>query len=144
MLRSTTAYLLVFAILSVSLTLPVTAQQQQIPAKERITSADKNETATPDMREVFAKQTAELRADAAVFDPVRTERERGNHQAQQKGWSKTKKALVITAVVVGIAALTFLMIKYYRKCIRYSEYCNIDPNTGLEDCPCEEYEQKDK
>ena len=145
MLRSTTAYLLVFAILSVSLTLPVTAQQQQqIPAKEPIATAVKNETAGPDMREVFAKQTEEVRADAAVFDPVKAERERGNQQAQKKGWSKTKKTLVIAAVVVGIAALTFLMIKYYRKCIRYSEYCNIDPNTGLEDCPCEEYEQKDK
>lgn len=144
MLRSTTAYLLVFAILSVSITLPVTAQQQQVPAKEPITPAVRNETRAPDMKEVFAKQTAQVQADAAVFDPVKTERERGNQQAQKKGWSKTKKALVITAVVVGIAALTFLTIKYYRKCIRYSEYCNIDPNTGLEDCPCEEYEQKDK
>ena len=143
MLRSTTASLLVFAILSVSLTLPVTGQQQQkVPAKGTLSSVENTESAPADMREVFAKQTAELRADAAVFDPVKAERERGNQQAQKKGWSKTKKALVITAVVVGIAALTFLMIKYYRKCIRYSEYCNIDPNTGLEDCPCEEYEQK--
>ncbi len=141
MLKSTTAFLLVFSILTVSLTLPVTAQQQ-IPAKENPTAAKKR-PAPADMKDVFAKQTADVKADAEAFDPVKTERERGNQQAQKKGWSKTKKTLVIAAIVAGAAALTFLLIKYYRKCLRYSETdCYYNPDTGVRECTCEEYEPR--
>ena len=141
MLKSMTALFLFYAILTVSLTLPAAAQQQ-IPAKESLSSAAKNVPANADLKDVFARKTDLVRADEAVFDPVKTERERGNQQAQKKSWSKTKKTLVIAAVIAGVAALTFLMIKYYRKCLRYSDHCTYDPNTGLEDCPCEEYEPR--
>ena len=140
MLKSTTAFLLVYAILTVSLGLPANAQQ--IPAKETERVAVKNEPQAPNLRDVFAKQTEIVKADAAVFDPVKTERQAANQQAQKKGWSTTKKTLVIAAVVVGIAALTFLMIKYYRKCLRYSEDCTFNSDTGAEECPCEEYEPR--
>jgi hypothetical protein len=134
MLKSATAYLLVFAILTVSLTYPIAAQQKEIPAAEPVSG---------NLKDAFDKQTARLKADAAVFDPVKTERENANQQAQKKGWSKTKKTWVIIAVVAGIAALTYLTIKYAKKCLRYSDDCTYDPTTGLEDCPCEEYEPRD-
>ena len=140
MLKSTITLLLVYAILTVFLTLPAIAQQ--VPAKEPVAADLKKDGQPQNLKDVFAKQTDIVKADAAVFDPVKTERERGNQQAKKQGWSKTKKTLVIAAVVVGIAALTFLMIKYYRKCLRYSDNCSYDPNTGLEDCPCEEYEPR--
>ena len=140
MLKSTTALLLVYAILVVSLALPANAQQ--VPVKEAVQQAVKNETQAPNLKDVFAKQTEIVKADSAVFDPVMTERQAARQQAQKKGWSRTKKTWVIIAVAVGIAAVTFLAIKYYRKCLRYSDNCTYDPNTGLEDCPCEEYEPR--
>ena len=139
MLKSTTALFLVYAILTVTLAFPAGAQQ--VPAKEPV-SAVKTEVQGPNLKEVFAKQTDIVKANEAIFDPVKTERERSNQQSQPKKWSKTKKTLVIAAIAVGIAAVTFLGIKYYRKCLRYSDNCSYDPNTGLEDCPCEEYEPR--
>ena len=140
MLKSTT-WFLVFAILTVSITYPVTAQQQ-IPAKESVVPTEKKDPAPADMKEVFAKQTADIKADEAVFDPVKAEREKGNQQAQKQGMSKTKKVLLWTAVAVGFAALLFVAIKYAKKCIRYSEDCDYNPDTGNYDCPCEEYEPR--
>jgi hypothetical protein len=141
MLKSATASLLIYAILTVSLTIPLSAQQNEVPAKE---AADAKTTDSGvDLKDAFARETARVKADSAVFDPVKTERENANQQAQKKGWSKGKKTLVIVAVAAGIAALTFLLIKYYRKCLRYSTNCYYDPNTGQEDCPCEEYEPRD-
>jgi len=140
MLKSTT-WFLVFAILTVSITFPVTAQQQ-VPAKAAVVSAEKKAPAAADMKDVFAKQTADIKADEAVFDPVKAEREKGNHQAQKQGMSKTKKVLLWTAVAVGFAALLFVAIKYAKKCIRYSEDCDYNPDTGNYDCPCEEYERR--
>lgn len=140
MLKSTT-WFLVFTILTVSITFPVTAQQ--VPTKEAMVPAAKKDASPADMKEVFAKQTAKVKADEAVFDPVKAERERGNQQAQTKGWSKTKKTLVIAAVVAGAAVLTFLLIKYYRKCLRYSETdCYYNSDTGIRECTCEEYEPR--
>ena len=139
MLKSTTAFFLVYAILSVSLALPANAQQ--VPSKEPVSDV-KKDGQPQSLKDVFAKQTDIVKADAAVFDPVKAERDRGNQQAKKQGWSRTKKTWVIIAVAVGIAAVTFLAIKYYRKCLRYSDNCSYDQNTGLEDCPCEEYEPR--
>ena len=140
MLKSTTALFLVYAMLMVSLALPANAQQ--VPAKEQLADEVKKDGQPRNLKDVFAKQTDIVKANEAVFDPVKTERDRGNQQAKKQGWSRTKKTWVIIAVAVGIAAVTFLAIKYYRKCLRYSDNCSYDPNTGLEDCPCEEYEPR--
>lgn len=137
MLKSATASLLVFAILTVSLALPVTAQQQ-VPAKE--ISAANLKGSAPDLNEVFAKETARIKADSAVFDPVKTDRENANQQAQNKGWSTTKKVLVISAIAVGVAALVFLIAKYGKDCIR-SEPANCTPSVD-EPCVCLEYERR--
>jgi len=135
MLKSTTALLLVYAILFVSLGLPANAQP--VPAME---APVKNEVQGPDLKDVFAKQTDIIKANEAIFDPVKTERERGNQQAQQKGWSKTKKVLVISAIAVGVAALLFVLIKYGKDCLR-SDPANCTPGVD-ENCVCLEYERR--
>ena len=51
--------------------------------------------------------------------------------------------IIFCTVVAGIAAVTFLAIKYYRKCLRYSETdCYYNSDTGIRECTCEEYEQR--
>ena len=139
MLKSATAYLLAFAILTVSLSLPATAQQQ-VPAKEMAVSASGQPP--PDLTQVFAKETARIKADEAVFDPIKTDRENADQQAQKKGWSTTKKVLVISAIVVGIAAIVFIVAKYGKDCIR-SEPANCTPSVD-EPCVCLEYERRVK
>jgi hypothetical protein len=140
MLKSTTALFLVYAMLIVSLALPANAQQ--VPAKEQLADEVKKDGQPQNLKDVFAKQTDIVRANEAVFDPVKTERERGNQQAQKQGMSKTKKVLLWTALAVGMAALLFVAIKYAKKCIRYSDDCDYNPDTGNYDCPCEEYEPR--
>ncbi len=140
MLKSTTALFLVYAMLIVSLALPANAQQ--VPAKEQLADEVKKDGQPQNLKDVFAKQTDIVRANEAVFDPVKTERERGNQQAQKQGMSKTKKVLLWTALAVGMAALLFVAIKYAKKCIRYSDDCDYNPDTGNYDCPCEEYEAR--
>lgn len=100
----------------------------------------KNEVQGRDLKDVFAKQTDIIKTNEAIFDPVKTERERGNQQAQQKGWSKTKKVLVISAIAVGVAALLFVLIKYGKDCIR-SEPAGCTPGVD-ENCTCLEYERR--
>jgi hypothetical protein len=140
MLKSTTALFLVYAMLIVSLALPANAQQ--VPAKEQLADEVKKDGQPQNLKDVFAKQTDIVKANEAVFDPVKTERERGNQQAQKQGMSKTKKVLLWTALAVGMAALLFVAIKYAKKCIRYSDDCDYNPDTGNYDCPCEEYEPR--
>lgn len=142
MLKSTTALFLVYAMLIVSLALPANAQQ--VPAKEQLADEVKKDGQPPNLKDVFAKQTDIVKANEAVFDPVKTERERGNQQAQKQGMSKTKKVLLWTAIAVGMAALLFVAIKYAKKCIRYSDDCDYNPDTGNYDCPCEEYEPRNQ
>ena len=142
MLKSTTALFLVYAMLMVSLALPANAQQ--VPAKEQLADEVKKDGQPQNLKDVFAKQTDIVRANEAVFDPVKTERERGNQQAQKQGMSKTKKVLLWTALAVGMAALLFVAIKYAKKCIRYSDDCDYNPDTGNYDCPCEEYEPRNQ
>ena len=142
MLKSTTALFLVYAILTVSLALPANAQQ--VPVKEQLADEVKKDGQPQNLKDVFAKQTDIVKANEAVFDPVKTERERGNQQAQKQGMSKTKKVLLWTALAVGMAALLFVAIKYAKKCIRYSDDCDYNPDTGNYDCRCEEYEPRNQ
>ena len=138
MLKFATSLFLVFSILTVATPAPVLAQG---PANaEPVRSAESK--SQRDLKSVFSAETARFRAESAAFDPVKMDREKAKQQAQKKGWSKTKKTLVITAIAVGFAALIFVAIKYGKKCLRYSDDCTYDPQTGLENCPCEEYEKK--
>ena len=139
--RSAVTLLVIFALLTVSTQAPVLGQQATRSSAPEAVSQSKPQL---DMKSIFAAETERLKADSASFDPVKTEREAARQQAQKKGWSKTKKAVVFTAIAVGLAAVIFLAVKYGKKCLRYSDNCSYDPNTGLEDCPCEEFEQRDQ
>ena len=131
--------LVIFALLTVSTQAPVLAQQAAKVPEPELGSGPKPKT---DMKKLFAAETDRFKNDSAAFDPVKADREAAQQQTQNKGWSKRKKVIVITAIAVGFAALLFVAIKYGKKCLRYSDNCSIDPNTGNEDCPCEEYEQR--
>ena len=134
-----TTLLVIFALVTVSTQAPVLGQAvESKPDTEAVSQAKPQ----PDLKKVFSAETDRFKADSAAFDPVETERQATRQQAQKKGWSKTKKTLVFTAIAVGFAALIFVAIKYGKKCLRYSDYCTYDPQTGIEDCPCEEYEQR--
>ena len=131
--------LVIFALITVTTQAPVLGQSvQNKPDAETVSQAKPQ----PDLKKVFTAETDRFKADSAAFDPVKTERQAARQQAQKKGWSKTKKTLVFTAIAVGFAALIFVAIKYGKKCLRYSDNCTYDPQTGIEDCPCEEYEQR--
>ena len=135
MLKFATTLLVVCALCIVSTRIPALGQAP--PPTESSPAAERS-----DLQKVFSAETERFKADSAAFDPVKVEREVAKQQAQKKGWSTTKKTLVITAIAVGVAALLFVAIKYGKKCLRYSEFCTFDPQTGIEDCPCEEYERR--
>lgn len=135
---------LIYSILFVTLASPARAQMQQPPAQLQTTNqiSSENIKPAPDLKKVFDQESAEFKTETARFDPVKTDRENSRQQTQKPGWSTTKKTLVITAIAVGLAAVIFLAVKYGKKCLRYSDDCTYNPDTGLEDCPCEEYEQR--
>jgi len=133
MLKFVTTLFLILSIVVVSNTLPAVAQAQADQSKPE---AEKN----AELKKVFEKETENFKADSAEFDPVKADRENAQQQAQKKGWSTTKKTLVITAVAVGVAGLLFLLIKYGKKCLR-SDPANCTPGVD-EICVCLEYERR--
>lgn len=144
MLKLTTSLLCLFSLVIATLPSTAVAQTKEAPVAKQ--TALKNSTEkSPDLKIAVDQKSKEFSVQSSTFDPVKTERENANHQAQQKkGMSKTKKALLWTAVAVGLAAVIFVAIKYAKKCIRYSDDCDYNPNTGNYDCPCEEYEQRNQ
>ena len=142
MLKFATTLLVIFSIVFVSTTAPTAAQPQVKREAQTEQKQPENAEKKADLKQVFEKENAKFIADSAQFDPIKTDRENSQQQAQKKGWSTTKKTLVITAIAFGVAALLFVAIKYGKKCLRYSDNCSYDPQTGLEDCPCEEYERR--
>lgn len=139
MLKFATTLFTIFSIFLVSTTAPTLAQPQSKQGTEKAISQNTNTEKKTDLKKVFEKVNEQFKSESAQFDPVKTDRENAQQQATKKGWSKTKKALVITAVVVGIAALLFVAIKYAKKCLRYEDDC--DPFYD-EFCQCAEYERR--
>ncbi len=132
-LKFATTLYLILNIVVVSTTMPAAAQAQADQGKPQ---AEK----TQELKKVFEKETVKFKADSAEFDPVKADRENAQQQAQKKGWSNTKKTLVIAAVAVGVAGLLFLLIKYGKECLR------TDPancRLGVDEiCVCLEYERR--
>lgn len=141
MLKFATTLFTTFSLLFVTLTIPAAGQTKQPPtADNEVSQSITGTKANPDLKVVFDEKTNEFKMQSAAFDPIKTDRENAQAQAQKKGWSTTKKTLVITAIAVGIAGLLFLVIKYGKECLRTNpENCslNIDEN-----CTCEEYERR--
>ena len=133
MLKFVTTLFLILSIVVVSTTMPAVAQAQADQSKAE---AEKNS----ELKKVFEKETEKFKADSAEFDPVKADRENAQQQAQKKGWSTTKKTLVIAAVAVGVAGLLFLLIKYGKNCLR-SDPANCTPGVD-ENCVCLEYERR--
>jgi hypothetical protein len=137
MLKSAATLLVIISILLVST--PVLPQSTVVPESELAASREAN-TSTADLKTVISNETEKLRADSAAFDPVKADRDLAKQQTSKKGWSTTKKTLLITAIAAGIAAVLFIAIKYGKDCLRSSPP-NCTPGVD-ENCVCEEYERR--
>ena len=140
MLKFATTLFTIFSIFLVSTTAPTLAQPQA--KQETETAASKNTDAknNANLKKVFEKETEQFKSESAQFDPVKTDRENAQQQTTKKGWSTTKKTLVITAIAVAVAGLLFVVIKYGKKCLR-SDPENCSPGID-ENCTCLEYERR--
>lgn len=92
----------------------------------------------PDMNSAIAEANTKIAKDAAAFDPVKLERANSKQQ-QKNNWTRNEK-IVLAAVIVGIAAIVVLVVKYGKDCVR-SRPAGCNPVTE-EGCVCEEYEQR--
>lgn len=139
MLKSAAALLVIISILLVSTPTSVLPQSTVVPENELAARRETN-TNTADLKQLISNETEKLKADSAAFDPVKADRDRAKQQTSKKGWSTTKKTLLITAIAVGIAAMLFIVIKYGKDCLR-SDPPNCTPGVD-ENCVCEEYERR--
>jgi len=139
-----TTQLLIFTLLTVSLRIPIFGQSQPVPsasaAAAELAEADLIKP-SPDLKNVFARKTAEYNERAFKFDLKKAEKEERKQQTKKKFWNKTNTALMVL-FIVGMAGLVFLVTKYYHKCIR-TNYPGCDP-VNDEGCVCEEYEKRVK
>jgi hypothetical protein len=138
MLKTATTFLVVLSILLLSTPHTVLPQSTAVPENELAAKREAN-TNTADLKQVFSNETERLKA-GSTFDPVKADRDRAKQQTGKKGWSTTKKTLVIAAIAVGIAAILFIGIKYGKDCLRSSPP-NCTPGVD-ENCVCEEYERR--
>ena len=140
-----TTQLLIFALLVVSLRVPIFAQAQPVPIAGGPVAAESQEespaTTKPDLKSVFDGKTKEFRDRSAFFDLKKAEKEERKQQAKKKTWNKTNTAIMVL-FVVGIAAIVFLVAKYGKDCIR-TNYPGCDL-VNDEACVCEEYEKRVK
>lgn len=90
-----------------------------------------------DLRQVISKQTKNIKSQSLAVDAKEMEKLR--RQVPKSRWTKTQTAITIL-VVVGIAALVFLLVKYGKDCLRYENNCNPSD----ENCYCEEYAEDNR
>ena len=136
MLKSATTFALVYALLMVFLTAPISAQNQS-QLNDRPASAKK----TPDLKNAFYEEMLRYNAAAGMVDSSKMNADLLRpKQAPKKGWSKTQKGLLIAAIAVGVAALLFVAIKYGKECLRTDpEDCALGVD---EPCTCVEYKRR--
>ena len=140
MLKFTTSLFCLFSFFLATLPSGAVAQSKEPPVARSIAVKNSPEREGPDLKLAVENKTKEFKAESATFDPVKTERENAQQQAQKKGMSKTTKTLLWTAVAVGAAALLFIVIKYGKDCLRTSpENCDL---VNDEYCTCAEYERR--
>ena len=140
MLKLITSLFCLFSLLITTLPSTAVAQMKEQPASTANAAENSGGKKDPDLRSVVDQKTKEFAVQSSTFDPVKTERENAQQQAQKKGMSKTKKTLLWTALAVGIAAVLFVVIKYGKDCLRTSpENCSLGTD---EYCTCAEYERR--
>lgn len=138
MFRNAATLFVILAILSLSLSQPVSAQSQ-IPAREIGVTEKLSEPGLPDMKRVIAehnKKYAELsgKTDAKTMEKLDRQR------AQTKGNGLTgKQKFYIFLGVAAVAAFVFVLVKYGKDC-KTSEPAGCTPGVD-EFCTCTEYEQ---
>lgn len=93
-----------------------------------------NATENNDVRRAVEEQTKLIQSQGETVDARQMEKEllRG---AKKKGGMTTKQKTWLVLGIIGTAALIFVLVKYYRECLRYEDNCI----PGNETCLCEEY-----
>jgi hypothetical protein len=89
------------------------------------------------LSQVFSKETEKIKQENSVLDVKKLEK--GQRQVPKNKWTGTQKTLLILGII-GFAALLYVAIKYYHKCLRYEDNCN----PADEGCYCAEYERRIK
>ena len=139
MLKTATTLLIVISISLISIPTSILPQSTAVPENE-VAAKREAKTNSTDLKQVFSNETEKFKADSAAFDPVKADRDQAKQQTSKKGWSTTKKTLVIAAIAVGIAAVLFIVIKYGKNCLK-SDPPDCTPGVD-ENCVCEVYERR--
>lgn len=136
MLRTSSTIVVIFSLLLLSVGNTATAQtKQSIP---EISSESSDIQSKPELKTLIAQ--ADKKAAEQAFDPVAADKTHERSRAQQKkGWSTGDK-LLLAGLIVGIAAIVFIVVKYGKECLRSSP-ANCTPGVD-EFCVCEEYERR--
>ncbi len=136
MLKKSSTLVVICSLLILNLAPAALAQ-----AEPKVIESSQGSTAIsekPELKTLIAN--ADKKASDRTFDPVAADKTHERSQAQQKkGWS-TQKKLIVAGVIVGIAALVFVLVKYGKDCIRSSP-AGCTPGVD-EFCTCEEYERR--
>ncbi|CAN5326444.1 hypothetical protein BH10ACI2_BH10ACI2_24610 [soil metagenome] len=136
MLKFTTTLLVTIAILSFPLSQPLFSQAK---AEDNVKiEASQSPEPKPDLKKVISENEESYRQRTASVDVK--ELEKLNRQTPKAGGWTTKEKVWLALGIVGVAALVFVLIKYYKKCLR-----SDPPNctVGVDEiCTCLEYEQK--
>jgi len=136
MLKSVTC-LAIFLLFLTSFSTPASAQVQH-PAQNANASNANTTKVRPNLKSLIAENERRYNANSGNVTVKELEKIDREQQQQKKGWTGKQK-LALVAVIVGIAALVFVLVKYGKDCIR-SEPSGCNPVTD-DNCRCLEYEQ---
>ena len=136
MFKSAVTCLVIYSLFAISFATPSGAQNQVPVRNAKITGSDKTNE-RPDLKKAIAENEQRYNARSNSVD-VKALEKIDRQQPQKKGWTGKQK-LILVAVIVGIAAIVFVAVKYGKDCIR-SEPAGCNPVTD-DNCRCLEYGQ---
>lgn len=114
------------------------AAQTQVPVQNiNAAESDKTDERRLYLKKILADNQRRYNESSANID-VKALEKIDRQQRQKKGWSGKQK-LALVAIIVGIAAIVFVVAKYGKDCIR-SEPAGCNPTTD-DNCRCLEYGQ---
>jgi hypothetical protein len=132
MLKLTSLFLFVIFFTATTLPAQTLEKAPPVPQSQQISQIN------ADLKQLFKKETENIKKQGSAIDPKKMEK--AARQSMKNGLTSKEKTFLIL-FIAGMAVLVFLVIKYYKKCIRYENDC--DPAFN-DNCYCEEYEQEEQ